>query len=134
MKEHIFPEVAKRGGNILFVGVRAYTADYPSQFEAHGGLCWTIDRDPDAAPYGVPGQHATASITDIDEIYTSGLFRSIVLTGVLGFGVNRFSDQARALEACAAALEPNGTLILGWNDRRVHASLLEEATSRRFDF
>lgn len=134
MKEHIFPEVAKRGGNILFVGVRAYTADYPSQFEAHGGLCWTIDRDPDAAPYGVPGRHATASITDIDEIYTSGLFRSIVLTGVLGFGVNRFSDQARALEACAAALEPNGTLILGWNDRRVHASLLEEATSRRFDF
>lgn len=39
MRNHIFPEVARRGGDILFVGVRAYTAEYPEQFEEFGGTC-----------------------------------------------------------------------------------------------
>lgn len=58
----------------------------------------------------------------------------IVLTGVLSFGVNRFSDQIKTIAACAAILGPEGTLVLGWNDRRVHSSLFEEAASRWFDF
>jgi len=134
MRNYIFPEVAKRGGHILFVGVRAYTADYPAIFEQHGGMCWTMDIDPEAADFGVPNRHVTGSVTRVHELLDLIKFRTIVLTGVLGFGVNRFSDQLKALESCAAAIEPGGTLILGWNDRRVHASLLEEAAARWFDF
>lgn len=134
MKDHIAPEAARRGGNILFVGVRAYTVEYPSQFEAFGGVCWTMDIDPSAAVFGVNGRHRTGCITKVDALFPGIEFTTIVLSGVLGFGVNRFSHQLRALETCASALEPGGMLVLGWNDRRVHSSLLEEATSRWFDF
>ncbi len=134
MRDHIFPEVARRGGDILFVGVRAYTSEYPAQFEEFGGTCWTIDRDRAAMLYGVAGRHVTGCVTRVDGFFSNCRFRTIVLTGVLGFGVNRFSDQIRTLEACAAILEPGGTLVLGWNDRRVHSSLLEEAAARWFDF
>lgn len=134
MRDHIFPEVARRGGHILFVGVRAYTKDYPAIFEQHGGLCWTMDIDPGAADFGVPQRHVTGSVTRVHDLLHLLKFRTIVLTGVLGFGVNKFSDQLAALESCAAAIEPTGTLVLGWNDRRVHASLLEEAAARWFDF
>lgn len=134
MREHIFPEVARRAGNILFVGVRAYTCEYPAQFEEHGCVCWTLDKDPHASVYGVEGRHETGCVTKIGELFPDTVFRTIVLTGVLGFGVNRFSDQLRSLAACAGALELDGTLILGWNDRRVHSSLLEEAACRWFDF
>ncbi len=134
MRDHIFPEVARRGGDILFVGVRAYTSEYPAQFEEFGGTCWTIDRDRAAIAYGVAGRHVTGCVTKVDKLFSNCRFRTIVLTGVLGFGVNRFSDQMKTLAGCAAILEPGGTLILGWNDRRVHASLLEEAAARWFDF
>ncbi len=134
MRNHIFPEVAKRGGHILFVGVRAYTTEYPAIFEQYGGLCWTMDIDPEAADFGVPQRHVTGSVTRVHELLHLIKFRTIVLTGVLGFGVNKFSDQLRALESCAEAIEPTGTLVLGWNDGRVHASLLEEAAARWFDF
>ncbi|MES2290933.1 MAG: methyltransferase [Pseudomonadota bacterium] len=134
MRDHIFPEVARRGGDILFVGVRAYTAEYPDQFEEFGGTCWTIDRDRAAIAYGVAGRHVTGCVTRVDSLFSTCRFRTIVLTGVLGFGVNRFSDQIKTIAACAAILEPEGTLVLGWNDRRVHSSLFEEAASRWFDF
>ena len=134
MNEQIFPEAARLAGNILFVGVRAYTMSYPKILEQQGGICWTLDRDADAAEFGVPGRHVTGCITDVGALLPSTLFTTIILTGVLGFGVNRFSDQRRALAACADRLADGGTLILGWNDRRVHSSLLEEATSNWFDF
>lgn len=134
LRDDIFPEVARRGGDILFVGVREYTTDYPALLETHGGRCWTLDRDPAAAQFGVAGRHATGCITDLTALLPGTPFTTIVLTGVLGFGVNRFSEQTRALAACAEAIKPGGTLILGWNDRRVHASLLEEAAIRWYDF
>lgn len=132
--DQIFPEVARRAGNILFVGVRAYTVPYPARLEDQGGFCWTMDIDEKAAAFGAQGRHRTGCVTAIKDIFPDMLFRTIVLTGVLGFGVNRFSDQVLTLGACAEALEPEGTLVLGWNDRRVHPSLLEEGASRWFDF
>lgn len=133
LRDEIFPEVSRRAGDILFVGVRAYTAGYPALLERHGGRCWTLDIASAAAPFGAPGRHVTGCIMDLKALLAKVHFTTIVLTGVLGFGVNRFSDQRRAIAACAEALIPTGTLVLGWNDRRVHASLLEEAASRWYD-
>ena len=134
LRNDIFPEVARRGGDILFVGVRNYTTDYPQLLEAKGGRCWTLDRDPAAAEFGVPGRHATGCIGTLSTMLPDTVFTTIIMTGVLGFGVNRFSHQVAAMAACANALATGGVLVLGWNDRRVHSSLLEEAASRWFDY
>ncbi len=134
LRDDIFPEVARRGGEILFVGVRDYTAPYPALLEADGGTCSTIDWDAAVEPFGAPGRHETGCVTTVAERFGRARFTTIVMTGVLGFGVNRFGHQLAALEACHAALAPGGTLVLGWNDRRVDASLLEEAAIRWFDF
>lgn len=134
LRDEIFPEVARRGGDILFAGVRAYTTDYPALIEKDGGICWTLDIDPATAAFGIAGRHATGSITKLNALLPDVRFTTIVMTGVLGFGVNRFSEQREAMLACARALGEEGTLVLGWNDRRVHSSLLEEAASRWFDF
>lgn len=134
LRHDIIPEASRRAGNILFVGVRSYTLDYPTSLESEGGTCWTLDIDPAAAKFGVSGRHAVGSVTDLRALLPDVAFNTIVMTGVLGFGVNSFTEQCRAIAACAAALEPEGMLVLGWNDRRVPASLLEEAAVKWFDF
>ncbi len=134
LREGIFPEVARRGGNILFVGVRAYTADYYAMLESGGGTCWTLDIDPAAASFGAPGRHATGCIGAVGDLIPGVTFDSIVMTGVLGFGVNRFSHQRAVLAACADTLVEGGILVLGWNGTRVHPSLLEEAAAHWFDY
>ena len=134
LRDCIFPEIAKRGGNILFVGVRAYTADYPAMLESGGGTCWTLDIDPAAAPCGAAGRHATGCIGALADLFPGVLFSSIVMTGVFGFGVNRFSHQREVIEQCADALVDGGILVLGWNGGRVHPSLLEEAAAHWFDY
>lgn len=49
------------------------------------------------------------------------------MSGVLGFGVNRRSEQMSAVLACGALLADGGVLILSWNDRRLHYGVLEDA-------
>ena len=49
LEEAILPEVARRGGEILFVGVQNYTAQYPTLCERSGGRCSTLDFDPAVA-------------------------------------------------------------------------------------
>ncbi len=130
----VFPAAAARAGNILFVGVRGYTADYPTQLERGGGTCWTIDCDPAAAIHGAQGRHEIGSVLDIARHFPDLKFRTIILAGVLGFGVNRRADQIAAVKACSDALESNGDLVLSWNDRRVHPSVFETLVSRWLDY
>lgn len=134
LRQAVFPEVAAEGGDILFVGTQAYTREYPALLETGGGICWTIDCDPTVARFGAQQRHIVGSIIDLGRHLPDVRFKTIVLAGVFGFGVNRRSEQIAALEACANALEPNGFLILSWNDRRVPATVLEEAASRWFDY
>jgi hypothetical protein len=134
LREGIIPEIARQGGNILFVGVRAYTTDYYAMLESGGGTCWTLDIDPAAASFGAPGRHATGCIGALADLIPGVTFDSIVMTGVLGFGVNRFSHQRDVIAECAEALVEGGILVLGWNGTRVHPSLLEEAAANWFDY
>ncbi len=134
LREGVIPEIARRGGNILFVGVRAYTADYYAMLESGGGTCWTLDIDPAAASFGAPGRHATGCIGALADLIPGVTFDSIVMTGVLGFGVNRFSHQRAVMAECAETLVEGGVLVLGWNGSRVHPSLLEEAAANWFDY
>lgn len=127
IKQHVFPDAAVRAGDILFVGVRAYTQPYYDVLEAGGGTCWTIDVDPAAATFGQTDRHTTSSILDAQTHFDARRFATIIMTGVLGFGVNRRSEQLEAILACGALLADDGVLILSWNDRRLHCGVLEDA-------
>lgn len=134
LRQAVLPEVAVRGGNVLLVGTQAYTIEYPSILESNGGTCWTMDCDPAVASFGAPRRHIVGSILDLEGHAPGIRLKTILLTGVFGYGVNRASEQVAALGACFEALEPNGFLVLSWNDRRVPSGVLEEAASRWFDY
>jgi SAM-dependent methyltransferase len=132
--QHILPAVASEGGPVLFVGVRAYTAQYPSLIELHGAECWTIDIDPSVAQHGASKRHVVDSITNAREHFPAATIQSVVMNGLFGFGLNSYRTQLEAIETCAAILRPNGLLVLGWNDRRGHPSALEEFATKHFDY
>lgn len=115
MAEAYIPALAAEGGQILWVGSRAYTAeDYPV-LEAQGGVVWTTDIDPGAARWGVQGRHRTGDICEADVFFSDQTFDAIVCNGVLGFGVDAPDQQRRALQALSRILKPGGRLLLGWN-------------------
>jgi len=132
--EHIFPQVASAGGRVMLVGTRAYSADYPDRIAAHGAECWTMDCDPAAEPYGVPGRHVTGDVGALPDLLPDVWFDAIFLTGVFGFGVYGYAAQKRVLAACTAALADDGLLVLGWNDRRAHPGVIEELATDALDY
>lgn len=87
LRQMVLPALAKRKGDILFVGVREYTTDCPAMIEAHGAQCWTIDIDPAASDCGVAGRHIVGSILDLPALAGERKFSAIILTGLFGFGV-----------------------------------------------
>ena len=84
-------------------------------------------RSPAAAAFGQAGRHATSSILDVQTQFGGRKFKTIIMSGVLGFGVNRRSEQLAAILACGTQLADDGVLVLSWNDRRLHYGVLEDA-------
>jgi SAM-dependent methyltransferase len=123
MEQEILPELAKlHPHRVLFVGTQGYTAHYRRHFNvgaaAQTGACeyWTLDVDPKAAPFGAPGRHKTASVTEVDQHFEPAFFDIVLLNGVFGFGVNDPQLQAQTLVAIHQILQPGGILLLGWNN------------------
>jgi hypothetical protein len=75
----------------------------------------TLDIDPARARYGAPG-HLVGSVTDLGSHVPAGSLAAIVLSGVIGFGLDEPAAVEAALSACAASLRPGGWLVVGWND------------------
>lgn len=113
------PALAERGGRILWVGCRRYTAGDYAALEQNGAEVWTTDIDPRAARWGRVGRHQTGDICKAGAIFDDLRFDAIVCNGVLGFGVDHREDQEVALTAMATILKPNGLLLLGWNTDRI---------------
>lgn len=132
LAEIYLPALAARGGRILWVGCRRYTAmDYPA-LEHQGAEVWTTDIDPRAARWGRAGRHQTGDICQAGAIFDDLRFDAIVCNGVLGFGVDRREDQETALAAMATIMKPNGLLILGWNTDRIDDPLDLSAVKRLY--
>lgn len=127
LTQRVLPAVAARGGQILFMGVRAYTQSYYALLESQGGTCWTLDFDPQAAAFGQPGRHCVGDALDIETLFSGQKFSAIILGGIVGDGIHRRSDQVRAFGACANMLTDDGLLVVSWNDRRMHFGVLEDA-------
>jgi SAM-dependent methyltransferase len=113
----ILPALLRDPGvaRLLFVGVQWYTKRYPAQFG--GKMFATIDPDPEVAPLG-GHPHAVGQIQDVEQHFPGLVFDAIVLTGVIGYGLDDRHELDRALGACAAVLRPGGWLILGVNELR----------------
>ena len=111
----ILPELARDPAvmRILFVGAQWYTARYAESFE--GKTFATIDPDPNAARFG-GATHAVGRIQDLAHHFPGAVFDAIVMTGVIGYGLNERADVDLAIAACAAALRPGGWLVLGVNE------------------
>lgn len=132
LKDTLLPEVGKRGGRILFVGCRRYTASYPKILEGYGAKCWTIDIDPAAARWGAKGRHTVADVRYIARHFSPEFFDTVVLSGVFGFGVDTDLLQNTVLVAVDAVLKRDGLLVLGWNTDRSRDPKELEELQRRF--
>ena len=119
LRERLLPWIARRGGCVLLVGCRRYTARDPMYLQQQGIRCWTLDIDPATSRWGAPGRHAVGAIEQACSIFAPETFDTVVLSGVFGFGLDSIPEQDASIAACAAILKPKGILALGWNTDRV---------------
>jgi SAM-dependent methyltransferase len=132
LKRVILPQIARRG-IVLLVGCRRYTAHDPIYLERRGVVCWTLDIDPAVARWGAPRHHLIAPIEDAASHFAPATFDTVVLNGVLGYGVDDADAQEAAVLACAAVLKPGGLLVLGWNSDLVADPSRLTGITRNFD-
>jgi len=119
LRERLLPWIARRGGCVLLVGCRRYTARDPMYLQQQGIRCWTLDIDPATSRWGAPGRHAVGAIEQAYSMFPPETFDTVVLSGVFGFGLDSVPEQDASIAACAAILKPEGILVLGWNTDRV---------------
>lgn len=139
MLEHdILEELARdhEVERVLFVGVQWYTTRYPTHFV--GKTFATIDPAPGVARFG-GHPHAVGPIQDLAKHFPDMVFDAIVMSGVIGFGLDDPEQVERALEICVSALRPGGWLVLGVNelkpthvDPRKSAAIARELEPRPF--
>lgn len=115
LEHDILGALAKDPGvqRVLFVGVQWYTTRYPTHFA--GKTFATIDPEPKVAAFG-GSPHVVGQIQDLAEHFPGMIFDAIVMSGVIGFGLNDPKEVDRALDACEKALRPGGWLVLGINE------------------
>lgn len=119
LNQAYLPALAARGGAILWVGTRPYTALAYAVLEQAGAEVWTCDIDPRAARWGRAGRHRTGDVLQVDRLFADIAFDTAIYNGVVGFGVDALDDQRTSLRALAAVLSPGGLLLFGWNTDRI---------------
>jgi len=119
---------------VLFVGVQWYTTSYPSLFQRTPGKTFaTIDPEPKVASFGGK-PHVVGQIQDLAEHFPGVIYDAIVMSGVIGFGLDDPAEVDRALEACKNALRPGGWLILGVNELKpTHVDPKKSPASSSFE-
>jgi hypothetical protein len=112
----ILPWFASRGDvqTILFVGTAWYTKDYPAMFA--GKTFWTMDPDPEQAPYGSEGHHLIEKVENLRQHFDDAHFDAILATGIFGWGLNTRQQCDTAFNACFACLKPGGFFMHGWDN------------------
>ncbi len=117
--------------HLLFVGVQWYTAHYPGFFA--GKTFATVDPDPDVAQWGGK-PHIVGRIQELEQHLPGLTFDAIVMTGVIGYGLNDLQEVTPALHACAKALRPGGWLVLGVDELRpTHVDPSKSEVSQQFE-
>jgi hypothetical protein len=110
--------------NILFVGVEYYTWHYKKQFRDK--TFHTMDLEKQRAIFGNKNLHTIGSVTDLKKYFENNYFDSIVINGLIGYGLNSRAHVDQALVGSFDALRPGGQLIIGWNDMNLIDFSLED--------
>jgi SAM-dependent methyltransferase len=128
----ILPQIGVRGGTVLLVGCRRYTAQEPAFLARHGVVCWTLDIDPAVVRWGAAGRHVTGRIEQATSHFRAATFDTVLLSGVFGFGVDEAATQDAAIDACSIILKSGGLLVLGWNNDLVSDPASLSSVTREF--
>lgn len=119
MASSIVPGLVAEGARaVLFVGTRSYSRITVTQLTHAGVQTWTSDIDPQAERFGAPGRHRTLDACTMAAKDFPVAFDTILMNGVLGYGVNSKAQCAQSLAAVRALLPVRGRCILGWNTDR----------------
>lgn len=131
----ILPAInARKPGEVLYVGCRAYTADAIRDLTATGARVWTTDIDEEAEIYGNSGYHKTLDITEIrPDSFPVGQFDALILNGVIGHGVNTADAISKLMTALDRIAAPGALLVLGWNEGRNPDPLTIAETQAHFE-
>jgi hypothetical protein len=132
LKRDILAELAASDDvqRVLFVGVSWYTAPYSEMFR--GKTFATIDPKPSVAKFG-GNPHAVDGVQNLRKHMPDLVFDAIILSGVIGFGLNNLTDVDEALSVCADSLRTGGWLVLGINENTpAHVDPARSVAAKRF--
>jgi SAM-dependent methyltransferase len=117
LEQKIFPMLAedRQIKKILFAGVGSYTWHYFKFFPQQD--FYTIDFDAKKAPFGQPGMHVVGSVVALSDHYASDFFDAVIISGLIGYGVNSKQDIDQTYHEAFKVLRPGGMLIMGWNNQ-----------------
>jgi hypothetical protein len=105
--------------NLLFIGIQGYNRQIARTCRSLGLTLWTIDVDPAAVRWGVPGRHIVGDVRTLDQQIAPGFFDAAIMNGVLGYGVDDPQGAEAAIRALATVVKPGGFVVVGWNPGRV---------------
>lgn len=133
MKEVMLPAIrGAKCDNILLVGTRRYTVDYPKRLQNDGTTVWTIDYDREAERWGNGSFHRTTDVREVDQVLAAGCFDVVLANGILGFGIDQPADVKAMTDAVARLLKPGGFLMLGWDADRAPDPTLNHDIRAKF--
>jgi hypothetical protein len=98
----------------LFIGLDKHNWHYHRLLNCD---FYSIDIKEKNAVYGQPGKHTVGCALTLAERYPVGFFSTVIANGLIGFGMSAESDFDKMMRAIHVVLQPNGLLILGYNNR-----------------
>lgn len=116
MEDEILPALARDPAvkTVLFVGVKWYNAHHPGLFEKAGKTFATIDPDPAQSEHG-GRPHAVAFVQDLEKHFEGMTFDAIIISGVIGWGIDDVPELDRTLKVFSRVMNPGGWLVFGLN-------------------
>lgn len=133
LEEDILPSLARSPdvSRVLFVGVKWYNAHHKGLFD--GKTFATIDPDPEQARYG-GAPHAVDFVQNLEKHFDGLVFDAIIMSGVVGWGINDVEELDRTLQAFSRVMRPGAWLIFGLNPlTKNHVEPSDAPTSGDFE-
>lgn len=114
MEGEILPALARDPDvrTVLFVGVKWYNAHHKDLFV--GKTFATIDPDPEQAVHGGK-PHAVAFVQDLEKHFEGMTFDAILISGVIGWGINDVPELDRTLRVFSRVMRPGAWVVFGLN-------------------
>ncbi|MCA9228094.1 MAG: class I SAM-dependent methyltransferase [Planctomycetales bacterium] len=116
----IFPalEAESQWKRVLFVGCHWYTWHYPKLLPSKEFV--TIEINPARRRYGA-SRHVVDSVEHLHRHFEKDSFEIVIMTGVIGWGLDEPDAANRTLLEIHDVLQPGGLMLLGCDSAPEHA-------------